>query len=362
MAEIQSGFSEIIAESVPGESRRQSWSAIAQQLQAVQKGLGEAVFAHDDSQSCLEQIAQVLGNVAPVAALAWFEVGPDRELSQPSLIMSDSQPGQKELAEALIAVSQTAAEESASRTMQVAVPETVPSPHWETRAKAASESQGALPAAAKTTPSKKLRAVAVPAKGGSGEVGILAGCFHVDGQPDEWLSALVESAASWIVFGRASKRVFELERELGATAAVVDLATQIESSDSRNKACRVLAERISKFTECETVAIGHWRPGHGPAKLQAVSDGREIHASSDSTREFEAAFDEVAIHESVCLWPAEQATERHGLLTLRQVETREEAECVIGTPIQDRNGRTVGTCLLVGDLSHDDSAETRQFI
>ena len=346
MTGIQSGFSEFIVETVHGESRRQSWSAIAQQLQSVQKGLSEAVLNHNDSQSCLEQIAQVLGSAAPVAALAWFEVGTDRELSQPALIMSDSQPGRKQLAEALIAVSQTATEEWKSRSMQVAVP---------------------VEAAGTGETSKTLRAIAAPATGSGGGVGILAGCFDADGLPPDWLTALVESAASWIVFSRASKRIFELERELEATAAVVDLATRIESSDSRDKACRILAEQISKFTNCATVAIGVCRPGQGPVKLQSVSDGREIHASSDSTRDFstrdfEAAFDEVAIHESVCLWPAEQATERHGLLTLRQVATREQAECVIGTPIQDREGRTVGACLLVGDLSLHDSAETRQFV
>jgi hypothetical protein len=350
MTGIQSGFSEFIVESVHGESLRQSWSTISQQLKSVQKGLSEAVLAQDDSQSCLEQIAKVLSSAAPVAALAWFEVGSDRSLSQPTLFISDSQPGQKQLAEALIAVSQTTAEEWKSRSMQVAVPETVPAPSGEE----AAESGAFL--------TKTLTAIAAPATGSGGGVGILAGCFNAEGLPPDWLSALVESAASWIAFSRASKRIFELERELGATAAVVDLATRIESSDSRDKACRVLAEQISKFTECETVAIGVCRPGQGPVKLQAVSDGREIRASSDSTREFEAAFDEVAIHESVCLWPAEQATERHGLLTLRQVATREEAECVIGTPIQDREGRTVGACLLVGDLSLHDSAEIRQFV
>ncbi|MBC8291016.1 MAG: hypothetical protein H8E37_11940, partial [Planctomycetes bacterium] len=339
MTGIQSGFSEFILDSVQGESRRRSWSAISQQLQSVQKGLSDAVLTHGDSRSCLEQIAQVLGSAAPVAALAWFEVSSDHQLSQPSLIVSDSQPGQKQLAEALLAVSQTAAEEWKSRAMQVAVP--------------VSNEAGAA--------TKQLTAIAAPATAGGSGVGILAGCFDAEGQPVDWLTALAESAASWIAFSRTSRRIFELERELGAAAAVIDVAAQIETAGSRDEACRVLARQISTFTECGTVAVGVCRPGQGPIRLRAVSDGREVQSSSGSTRDFEAAFEEVAIHEAVCQWPAEKSTERHGLLTLRQVAEREEADCVIGTPIQDREGQTVGACLLVGDLSLHDSAESQQF-
>lgn len=345
MTGIRSGFSEFIVDSVQGESRRRSWSAISQQLQSVQKGLSEAVMAHGDSRSCLEQIAQVLGSAAPVAALAWFEVGSDRQLSQPSLIIGDDQPGQKQLAEALLAVSQTAAEEWKSRSMQVAVPVSNELDSNET---------------GPTT--KQLTAIAAPATAGGSGVGILAGCFDADGQPVDWLTALAESAASWIAFSRTSRRIFELERELAASAAVIDVAAQIESASSRDDACRILARQVSSFTKCGTVAVGVCRPGQGPIRLRAVSDGREIQGSSESTRDIEAAFEEIAIHETVCQWPAEKSTERHGLLTLRQVAEGEEAECVIGTPIQDREGRTVGACLLVGDVSLHDSAEAQQFV
>lgn len=340
MTGTQSGFSEFIVDSVHDETRRRSWSSIAQQLRSIQQGLSRAVLAHDESESCLKQISEVLGEAAPVAALAWFEVCSDRQPGEPSLMISDSLPGRKLHAEGLQTVSRTVAEEWKSRSMQLAAP--------------ISDEPGAA--------KKSFRVIAAPANASGRSAGILACCFDGEGLPAEWLTALVESAAHWIASSQSSRRIFELDRQLAAAAAVMDIASKIESSASRDEACQVLAKQISRFTECGTVAVGVCRPGQGPIELRAVSDGREIRGHSESKRDLEAAFEEVAIHDSVCRWPAETPADRNGLMTLRQVARREQAECVIGVPIQDREGRTVGTCLLVGDLAIHDSSETRQFI
>lgn len=372
------GFVDFIADALqngtPSDNDRDntpalaSWENLSRQLQTIQRGLEGVIQGHPDGRSCLTRIADVLSRTTRPVFLVWHDVsnGTFRTAAASDTISNDAQITPRITA----AVQQLAKECVLQRKVQSAQISLAVTSNESNRPGTPASDITAVPVSPSTTADQKPlpvpgHVVSIPILVDAEIAGVLTTCFFADVYPRDWLTTIAEAAASAVGLSLTNQRTLDLERELAATAAIIDLAARVESaataaaSDSFAGATRVLCDELAKHVGCPQVVTGFCKGQR--CRVLAISGSRET-LDPERTRLFEAALDEVTIRESTIVWPAEQPTERHSLLTLKQLAAHEQHDCVLGIPIRDHVGQVLGAWLFLGDLGLRDERTHRDFI
>ena len=351
-----SGFTEFIVDS----SQSSTHEAGASSWRSVQRQLFDVINDSVADQSCLDQLAQCLRQATELFALGWWEADSQGQLTQTPSLVHFLPSAEAALAKLLTTAAQDAAQQRATsrRTDDVG--------HVLQRA-ASAATQVARPGresadAGAYGSTTAFVAIAAPARSAAGLLGVLAGCFKATQLPMDVLVTLIETAASAAAINHSGLKLFAAEREIGAVAAIVDLAARLEAAETIDDACRLLTNEVARHTGLPLVAVALRHGRSHNCRLMAIAGEPSITRDSERTRAFEAACDELLIRDDVTLWPPESVTQRHGLLTLKQLQGVIKCDGLLGAPIRDHAGEVIGAWLLAGDrgLVHD--RVTQQFV
>lgn len=326
-----SGFTEFIVDSLPEQSS--SGSAAAQFLTVLRRLPHCLVDTQDvdtqDNVSALTKMAGVLRRAGQLNCLAWFDRQQGKLSDKPAVFRIEESP------EIELELRETATRAVTSRMTETC-----------------GVSRGGT----------SWIVIASPVQVEAGSGGCLVGSFGIGRESPAWLAGQIELAALILGHSLTDRNRIASERELAAAAAVIDLTARLEKATTFLQACQILVDEMSRHTGCPRVAIGTLSAANGSCRFQACSGDRRSPFDNAAKAAMEAAFDEIIIRDEDTLWPPESEMNRTGLLTHRRLVDEGYAECIIGTPLRNRDGTVFGAWLFLGDTSLSESLATRQFI
>ena len=322
-----SGFAEFIVDAIP-QQENSSGNAAAHFL-TVLRQLPKCLAESDDDSPSLTKMAEVLQRAGQLECLAWFERTQRGLTDKPEMFKADESPQlQQELAE-------TAARAASSRV---------------------TETCGV------SRDGSSWIVIASPVQAESVSGGCLVGAFRIVRESPAWLAGQVELASLILGHSLTNRSRLAAEQELGAAAAIIDLAARLEKAKSLDEACQILVDEMSRHTSCPQVAIGTLASESDSCRLRACSGDRRSSLAAETKSAIEAAFDEIVIRDEESVWPPEVETRRSGLLTHRRLVDDGVAECVIGAPLRNRDGSVFGAWVFLGESKLISTPPTRQFI
>lgn len=139
-----------------------------------------------------------------------------------------------------------------------------------------------------------------------------------------------------------------LEREQTATAAILELISKIESADHTEAACRIAAEEVKQFLECEQAAIG-LITASGTMRLSVLSGVTEVDRASEVTRAIEAALTEATLKKALTCLPL--GNNSSSALAHRNLYSLFGNQPLATLPLLSRSGTAAGTLLVVGQAT-----------
>jgi hypothetical protein len=322
-----SGFSDFIVDAIPQQGN--SSGTAAAHFLTVLRHLPQCLAESDDDVPSLTRMAEVLGQVGRIECLAWFERNQRGLTDKPEIFMADESPQlQQELAE-------TAARAAGSRITETC-----------------GVSRNGI----------SWLVIASPVQADPASGGCLVGAFRISNESPSWLAGQVELASLILGHSLTNRSRLAAEQELGAAAAIIDLAARLEKAKNLDEACQILVDEMSRHTACPQVAIGTLASESDSCRLRAYSGDRGTSMAADTKSAIEAAFDEIVIRDEESVWPPEVETRRTGLLTHRRLIDDGVAECVIGAPLRNRDGSVFGAWVFLGATAMISTPATRQFI
>lgn len=322
-----SGFSECIVDAIPLQGNRSG--AAAANFLTVLRQLPQCLAESDDDAPSLTKMADVLQRAGQLECLAWFERNQRGLSDKPEIFMADESPQlQLELAE-------TAARAANSRV---------------------TETCGV------SRNGSSWIVIASPVQTELTSGGCLVGAFRIGRESPVWLAGQIELAALILGYSLTNRSRIVAEQELGAAAAIIDLAARLERSNNLDEACQTLVNEMSRHTACPQVAIGTVASESASCRLRAHSGDRRSSLATDTKSAIEAAFDEIIIRDEESVWPPEVETRRTGLLTHRRLVDEGIAECVIGAPLRNRDGSVFGAWVFFGESRLISTPVMRQFL
>lgn len=202
--------------------------------------------------------------------------------------------------------------------------------------------------------------VAVQVRYPGGESGVLAAAVERQSRSPEYITLLFNAVARCLTSISLDGLLLESRKETGATAAVIDLALQIEACSGQTEACQLLVDESRRHTGADVVVIGLIAKQGRLCHLEAIAaDSAQI---DDPKRDYlEAALNEVLLRESLTLYPPEKPTERHGLLAVKRLVEVFVGGGLIAAPIHDARGIPIAVWLYLAgsDDVLSDPANTR---
>ncbi|MDA1162363.1 MAG: efflux RND transporter periplasmic adaptor subunit [Planctomycetota bacterium] len=327
-AEVTSGFSEFIVDSLPQAGSRAGSGNVAAHFLTVLRQLPLCLAESDDNAPALKKMAEIIGRVGKLDCLAWFERAQDGLSSRPEVYFPDKVLDLgHELAE-------TAGAASSRMTETCGV----------------------------SRDGTSWIVVASPVTGVPAAGGCLAGAFQIGRETPAWLAGQIELAALILGHSLTDRNRIAAEQELAAAAAIIDLASRLERASTFSQACQILADEMSRHTGCPQVAIGTLDSESGSCHLRACSGDLRTTLDTVERSSLEAALDEIVIRNERTVWPPESETQRLGLMTHRRLVEDGIATCVIGSPLRNRDGSVYGAWLFPGDSTLVESQATSRFI
>ncbi len=311
----------------------------AASLRSVQQRLFDVVSQPSPDSSCLQQLADLLRQATDLFALGWFEAASGGRLApHPSVVH-------------FVPQSEAAFEKLLSTTAIEAA-----------RDAATCSRTSLIDRTSGSSVNETFLAIAAPARSQSGSFGVLAGAFRASSQSSEALVGVIEAAAAAIGLNHCGQKLFVAEQEIAAIAAIVDLAIRIETSETTAEASRILANELARHTGQPSVMIGLKPQDSKSCRLMAINGETVVSRDSERTRAIEAACDELLVRDGLTCWPPESLTERHGLLTLKQLQAVLRVPSLIGSPLRDHSGESVGAFLIAGSREALSEPAMQQFV
>lgn len=170
---------------------------------------------------------------------------------------------------------------------------------------------------------------------------VLLALFLSPSAPPDVMTTVVELAVSTIALYDLQRGALALDQEIAATAALVDLASRVQSAANVTAAAQTLCDEACLYLGVLQMAIAVRRTGESGCRLTAVSRG-EGSVSPEKRESFlEAALDECLLRGEVGIWPPPPGAARHSLVTHKQLALRWNAESVVSVPLRTHEGDTV---------------------
>ncbi len=176
---------------------------------------------------------------------------------------------------------------------------------------------------------------------------VLLALFLAPSAPPDVLTTVVELAVSTVAMFDLRAGAITLDREVSATAAIVDLAARVQSATDVTTAGQVLCDEASRHLRVQQMAVALVRPGQPGCRLTAVSRS-EGNVSPEKRDSFlEATLDECLLRGEIGIWPPPAGATRHSLATHKQLALRWNAESVVSVPLRTHEGETVGAWIAI---------------
>ena len=200
--------------------------------------------------------------------------------------------------------------------------------------------------------------VSIPLRGRASE------CLHVfydrADRPVHLLPTLhliVSSVAIW----DADQRTKSNETELRQLAALADLIARLESCDTPEQACGVLADQLQPFLGAQQVVVGLCLRSELSCRVMAVSGMAAVDLDCERMRLAQAVLDESIARGDLSTWPPIADDDRQGLCAHRQFLEFANCEGLLSAVLRDDQGRAHGAWLMLGNADCVRCAETLSF-
>ena len=198
------------------------------------------------------------------------------------------------------------------------------------------------------SPSLRLLSAPVPGLMGNCLLALVDTSTEIGGQPRDSAAATSLLMLSSFISEWTTARVGSQAVEDSQTvAALIELVSHVQSSDTADSACQRLADSLQKHLAADKVVVGLCRQGSSNCRVIAVSGGAVVDPFSAETQLVESVLQESLIRSSIGIWPILDGDNRHALLSHQQLAESGFANNVISVPVQTETGTAVG-CVLVG--------------
>ena len=152
------------------------------------------------------------------------------------------------------------------------------------------------------------------------------------------------------------------QSETNSAAALIELLANVESCDNLGLACSTLVNQLQRYLGCKQVILGLCRRNQKSCQLQSISGTLDFDSRSERVRLIQAAFDEAIVRGSLSVWPPLSESDRHALMTHKQLAASMSSGSVVSSLIRDEEGRVQGAWLFLGDDRLRKESENINFI
>ena len=145
-------------------------------------------------------------------------------------------------------------------------------------------------------------------------------------------------------------------------AALIELLSKLDDAQSLTQGSAILGNQLRNFFQCQQVVIGLASFPGGDCHVTSVSGLPTFDRRTGFATAMEAALDEVALKNSLTVWPPQDDRERTASLALQRACEVLHASAVISAPIHDESGSVVGAWLFFGEPGFAFADSTRNFL
>ncbi len=199
--------------------------------------------------------------------------------------------------------------------------------------------------------------------------------FSVRGakQPELFMVTLKDSTDLTSTFAKLKKVVSALQLlrrnstfnssmwQLNSLAAIMELVSKIEKSDTVKSACEMTCNELVSLLGCESVAIGLFKKRK--LKLRAISGIAKIDRASRTCQDYQQALYESVVRDQQGTYPAHDTDNGHLLLAHKQLVSTVQSQSAISQPLaNEEEDDAIGSWVFTGSQSQLASENFARFI
>ncbi len=154
------------------------------------------------------------------------------------------------------------------------------------------------------------------------------------------IEIVLEYFALWIRHRNSNDNGWKLT----SLAALVELVSDIERSDTVKSACELVANELIRHLQCKHVVVGHIHKGK--MRVQAISGQSDTKTGSDAYQLNETALNECWLRDETGTWPANENNNQHLLLAHKQLAKEFDYEAVLSIPLRTPGEDVIGAILI----------------
>ena len=192
--------------------------------------------------------------------------------------------------------------------------------------------------------------------------GVLAGVAARSKGGIDRLAALLQWIASNYDLWRAREQMTSLAGEVRSAATVLELVERAQAAPTQKAACMLIVNELQRFFRCDQVAIGLRSARQQGTRLAAMSSVAEYDSRTKTTALFQNAFDEAIQHDGYTAFPARETSSTGTLLSHKKLAGQLRSTAAISMTLRDTDQEIVGAITILGDVSLDRNASTRNLI
>lgn len=149
-------------------------------------------------------------------------------------------------------------------------------------------------------------------------------------------------------FAEAAATAQRCERESKQLAALTDLLTRLQGSETAEAGCQVLASGFQELLGCAGVSVALCDPQTLKCRLVGQAGlGGDTYLGNRQLAQY--ALQEAVLRRERTSWPPLSTGERQGLLAQRQYCESERVESLVTTILRDHHGEIQGVWMMVGE-------------
>jgi len=200
--------------------------------------------------------------------------------------------------------------------------------------------------------------IAVPVTTGVGSFDSIVAIFTAPTTTPDVITAVMELIVTHLAIFDARYAQRSTQDLADSATAVLDLVARIQNAKTVEQASQELIDEVALFTDTPGVAIAlRQDEGKFDCDLVASTDNRP------ELKEFiESCAVESLIRGQTSTWPALEATEKHALLTLRQLATETDSESVLCIPLKQDAMHQIGVLVLWGEATLTEPLDVVHFL
>ncbi len=145
-------------------------------------------------------------------------------------------------------------------------------------------------------------------------------------------------------------------------AALTELLAAVQSSESLDAACHVLASELQAYMKCGQVFVGVCAEDSTTCRMAAISQMVSVPRHGETVLAAQAAMHEAIARRTLTVWPAVDADQRHALLAHARCATALDCTGIVSSPLRDERGIVRGAWLVAGTADRVRREEVTTFL